>query len=836
MKQKHISFSISPVFIKESDKVVTLGYRKIRLREFQYRLYKRLKYVGKKELIILSAPTGAGKTLSLLIPLFINIEKGLPYYHGVIGIYPSKELAKDQMISVANLLDELVGPNSRIDDIADIFSKLVSDSELRKKLSNLSSDKEVSKLCEYLKCWIIKINSISYPIILILLTSESLNMLRDALFNAGLVKRNRNIDVIKFLSEAVVANGYRIIFTVPEYPYLLAQDIYKDFHSAGVWLHAATKPLVDLLRILSLDNVTEGKSKLRLWFKNLINDIGRHHIFRTFFTTREEVSEFRRTYLLLKAPIFFDEFHLYSGFSLASFIALLFIYLKENVKIVISSATPKKVIAVKGGKKDLFELVEELCRVFGYDVEKVSEVGYAESKNGYVQIRKKTLVKVISVTSRLSGPKAFGYIQRGVPSIVSSDEWKNDFRSLGKAMIILDRIASVIETGFKLYEELKIRPVAVTSVKVLLPEPLLSPKDINLREARLIVGNMSIAFGLDIKDMRLGLIVAKDPLSAIQKIGRIGRGKGDDLSIVYIPLPDFAYAKLSNLIKKELTYNEFIRLLGRIYPKEPIEILVRWRIGIAKVLVPTWVYVIANIIAERDTIREWLMKEDVRGARHLREYIGLVEVLRSFIGHKDLPKAVAKYLKYYVNLPPIAMYSLYSFRASARAPVKLIKEGKELTEELDFVSAGRNFTLTIEEGKIYLNNRDLGRGYAYTNLWLGVLGKTDLVKDAIKRLKWKVCLLSLLGDVLNLQAVPINLYQGMSYKGPRTVCTLKHLIENAEWLHNIPILILPGLTKRGEMKDLIEYLSATSSVIPIYTVKIRHREYADELLGALYVL
>jgi len=39
-----------------------------------------------------------------------------------------------------------------------------------------------------------------------------------------------------------------------------------------------------------------------------------------------------------------------------------------------------------------------------------------------------------------------------------------------------------------------------------------------LRQARIVVGNMAIAFGIDIEGMDLGVIVAKDYPSALQKL------------------------------------------------------------------------------------------------------------------------------------------------------------------------------------------------------------------------------------------------------------------------------------------------------------------------------
>jgi hypothetical protein len=105
-----IVITVSPLFIRLSDKRIEIGVedskREIRLRGFQHELLKVFLDSGSRDVVVLRAPTGAGKTLSLLIPLFANIEAGWKY-SGAIGIYPSRDLARDQMISIANFLRDL---------------------------------------------------------------------------------------------------------------------------------------------------------------------------------------------------------------------------------------------------------------------------------------------------------------------------------------------------------------------------------------------------------------------------------------------------------------------------------------------------------------------------------------------------------------------------------------------------------------------------------------------------------------------------------------------------------------------------------------------------------
>jgi len=129
-----ISFYVSPLFIKLSKEEIALkeGF-KIRLRDFQYELLKRFYNREEREVIIVKAPTGSGKTLSLLIPLIANIKSSNWMYHGSVGIYPSRELARDQFISIYNLLLKI---GAEPVDIRDFYSELKSIMEEERGLLN----------------------------------------------------------------------------------------------------------------------------------------------------------------------------------------------------------------------------------------------------------------------------------------------------------------------------------------------------------------------------------------------------------------------------------------------------------------------------------------------------------------------------------------------------------------------------------------------------------------------------------------------------------------------------------------------------------------------------
>jgi len=61
---------------------------------------------------------------------------------------------------------------------------------------------------------------------------------------------NSNKEILDYLYRKTIRKAFRVIFTVPEYPYLLSTSVYRDFHNAGIWLHAVLIELKRFLKIL----------------------------------------------------------------------------------------------------------------------------------------------------------------------------------------------------------------------------------------------------------------------------------------------------------------------------------------------------------------------------------------------------------------------------------------------------------------------------------------------------------------------------------------------------------------------------------------------------------
>ncbi|MEM4912495.1 MAG: DEAD/DEAH box helicase family protein, partial [Metallosphaera sp.] len=98
MVSKTISIKISEAYVEEGKTVIN----GIKLRKFQEDLLDSL---GKYDKILLRAPTGSGKTFTLILAA---IKSYLDHdYYPVVGIYPSKALVYDQARSIYETLSRM---------------------------------------------------------------------------------------------------------------------------------------------------------------------------------------------------------------------------------------------------------------------------------------------------------------------------------------------------------------------------------------------------------------------------------------------------------------------------------------------------------------------------------------------------------------------------------------------------------------------------------------------------------------------------------------------------------------------------------------------------------
>jgi len=825
-----ISFFVSPLYVKESDKVFRFKSKELRLRDFQYRVYERFANRDVLEVIRVSAPTGAGKTLTLLIPLLVNFEHGW-MYDGSIGIYPSRELAEDQMITLYNLLMELGAEPVDIGLLVPELSKL--------------PDNLKQELGEFMKLLAVEVSGERIPVLLMLITSETLHRLREVM-EKGTGEAKAHRELLQDTLSKCATKAFRIVFTVPEYAYLISSGAYQEFEKAGAQLLVVLGELRRFLKALEL-----GNEELVRWFRELAIDIDRKRMYKLYYVSREFLKSLAEAFILFRATAFFDEFHLYSGFSLASFISLLFIYMFERGigKIVISSATPSKPIRVKGRDKDFFELVKELARALGYEVYDVTAEASPTPSSGWVQVRKRTEVKIVPVVLKTDakGAPAYGVLQRCLPSILEKCGWAEDYKVKQRSMILVDRVAAVLQAAEAVERITGERPRRVCSIKKLFQEGD-EDRKAALKEAKLIVGNMAVAFGVDIKGMDLGVVVSKDSFSALQKVGRIGRGEGLDHAVVYLPIPMYKYQAVQKVLEKiagaEIPYAssgsglDFVSLLDELYPSVSPDILVRSRAGIFKAVLSMWTYTFATILRLRSEMREELYAaKKLEDVRYLHYFALALRALSNFFEVERLERKLRQFIRKRLLLTPLALYNLYSYRNMAGITVKWRKPiGGVVEEVVDLTTAGRNIPLKYEDGKFWVDQNY--HPYIYTLLGIRVSeGVAPKVREALEMLDGYIVTVGLFIDLVEGSS-PFRakitsyaeLFQPKPGRGSDRVVGLAQL-RNDKTICELPALVIYARDKRR--RNLVDFLSAVDSAVPIYATKGKDMY---ELLGCIYLL
>jgi len=440
---------IGPTTVEGGSEVFEVGEARIRLRKFQEELLRT------KGNVVLSAPTGSGKTLTLLLR---NEENA-------VGVYPSRALVNDQFESISSLLErgcelEERGKNYRIYNCGEryLVTKITSES------LGGQGWKALHELCEK-------------------------------------VREERD------------AGAKSIVLTVPEYPYYTLSGEYESFYKVGMAIKKVEEVGVEraaeeLRRIFPRGKVVEKRFCAELLFTDLL---------------------------------FFDEFHAYSGKSFYGALALISIYTSlplAETSVILSSAT----------ETEQFELAKKL-------MEEYVEI---RAKEGDEVVRGCTEGEAVFVESKWPGAAAFAYAEAVVPEVVERKREKilETVRGGDKAIIIVDKIATVYEV-YKRVKDLG-KVVCVTSMS----EELGCAGD--PREADVIVGNEAISYGIDIKELKYGIITSKVWYQLVQRVGRLGRGRESSEVTFVFPL------SLRKKIFKKTSWEGFVEWAKGAFPKQPV--------------------------------------------------------------------------------------------------------------------------------------------------------------------------------------------------------------------------------------------------------------------------
>jgi len=644
---------------------------RIRLRRFQEDLVWSFcsdagRFVG------LEAPTGAGKTFTLLAPLIANVLCGKSY-QGAVGVYPTKPLVNDQFLSVRSVFDRL-GERLEVIRGADGLEIAV---KYRPKLVVVHGQTG---------------REISYTVGLVRLTKEALDRLTEEFLRKAdesseqqqeqKVGRLRLLDVIR---RTLIDADYLIVIAVPEYPYMMLSstyrsvpDVYKvlDLALDGGFVYRIAKRIAAASNREELDEaVLDAKSILAEVFEFKSHERERLNIYSALFS---EV-------------LFLDEFHTWTTYERPTVIALVLLHyfesLKsarpENYRVVFSSATPQN---------DMYELIKSL----GLGEVKVirAEVDPACSDSDSDRVKSRTIVEFVPVpTKPPAGYVAWFKVEDFIPEIV--EMYKDVLLSSGRAIVFARRNA-VVEEAAELFSKLTGKtPAVVTGVRTRFPgKELLEERKDN--GELYVFGNYSIELGVDLRSIRFGLSYGVSVGEVVQRFGRIGRGDAGEAFVV-IPVPHGYSVAITKRIEKtggEVDYATFVGILGDIMPERlgvealGTKFVMSHKIGKLRLYAPLAGYIMTQIYM-------WEYHEMLQ--RLCKVFVDIVEKL----GITEIFGWLRK-----VSKTPGVLIPLASFRISYTVPyARVVAEKTESIE--DFASLSTllgNYDVEYSERRIVIRD------------------------------------------------------------------------------------------------------------------------------------
>jgi len=483
----------------------------LRLNQFQSELYNHLNGGNEGEDILLVAPTGGGKTLTLLL----NTKYGSKEFRGFVALYPNNTLLENQMCTVEDIIVEHMGA-SLIDTAGFCENNPCYAGKTVRRCECMQTRGE--ECVEPLTIYRVENSGdawVGYKHVGFLILSGKHIISED-----GVPKR----EVVYKLAEKALkytreGGLYLIVFATPDTYLLLFTGAYRDFDGVGKTVH-------NMLTALA-----EGKNPCAL--ENVLR--------RTGVLSRDTVGESLTAVLRLDLPLFVDEFHLYGPYELDALYGLLRLY-KETIghPVIFSSATP--------AEDSLKELDVKLKL-------KTIEAEIVENGEGF-PVRGDTMFEVIPVHVRRKGLPAYFMATEKVPEIVVPNLLE-EFMNLrdGRALIILDRLWMVSE----LAKNLTNRGIEVECIATITPPGICKPG------AKVIIGSEATTQGINLGRVVLGVTGGTSSEDVIQRIGRVGR-KGVS-SKVYLIMPD--YPLNGKVPPTRMNYYKLVRWINSVYPDYP---------------------------------------------------------------------------------------------------------------------------------------------------------------------------------------------------------------------------------------------------------------------------
>lgn len=568
--------------------------------------------------LFLLAPTGSGKTFTLLSPLLSNILYGTEY-DGALGIYPTKPLTIDQFESLKSTLEKFGGKRGD-----------------RGSVPVYEASFEVRRGCLE-KGWSGKIG-------LVVLTKDEINKMRQGeATGRSVLERIRE----ELLREDV---DYLIALAVPEYPYLMLSHTYRSHYDVGKILSLVADGEYVYRVSSGVLSQIDNEDSLRRYVDGVYKNL------RALVESRVAERELAELSSALLPPVlFFDEFHTWNFYELPTTLSLVLLHRlasllsarREGYKVVFSSATPNQAIV------DVLGKVSE-----GEPVKVVSAKVVDGSTNAASKIRGRTTIELYPIETKASGYPAWMELDNSLPKVV--EEKCSEIIGSKRAIVFGRRVCAVEEAAEAFRNKTKVVPVVITGVH---PPPGFGRRDeLVAKKASgelYVFGNYAIELGVDLQGIVYSIISAASLGELVQRMGRSGRGGIDSKVIILMPAAyvDEVLHRLSG--RSRASYYEFIGAMGWVMPGEVAvrklgnEVILSSRIGKLRLYLPLATYVLMLIFRHRDKPRD--LKEA------LSKFISILRAM-------NIDKGFFSWLRERVPKSVAALVDLASFRLSPSVP------------------------------------------------------------------------------------------------------------------------------------------------------------------------
>ncbi len=486
---------LTPVYVELSGEQIGNA----RIRKFQKEVADKT-----EGFVVLSAPTGSGKTVTLLT------DKE----HGVsVGLYPSNELLRSQVAGLHNFIVKYVGMKPRETMLYD-YCRTGAVPENYVPMNVYVSDESVDLFGRRVS-----------EVYIVGMSGDVVKA----------VASRGKLDVLVEVSDKLASiggDGYVAVLATPDTFFLLTLYTYGNINPVGRLIH-------HILLRRELPHSYEEFDKLM----------------RRLGISRSELEKIVRVFLPHReSTLFIDEYHLYGYYELSSFKALLYILTTVHGwkgRVILSSATPST------------DFQKELAKELNMSYTHVSGLDYIKERGDADELVRGPVRLVFTEVGGNRGNKIgrlYDASRRAFELIQSPRfrEFMERFREgSGRGAVILEKVSHAEVFAEALYGATGVKPLCMYSMpREDICEEMPAYEDSG---KLLVVGTgAKIGQGVEFPGVSFGIVARVTAVDFLQSISRIGR-RLEEESTVLVPMAGKelrAIASNNVFAKKKVGYRE----------------------------------------------------------------------------------------------------------------------------------------------------------------------------------------------------------------------------------------------------------------------------------------